>query len=71
MQRGEMREFLAECILEILEDGEGEQRLSNGEVADALFWALDEIVNTDARWDVIKRKVDELEGGGDEEEDDC
>lgn len=47
VERGELQELLADCIMALSKDGAGDtDRMSNGLICDALFYALDKMANT-------------------------
>ena len=57
LQRGELEELLADCVVQIgLDDG---GRLSNGDVVDALFIALGHLPIDDIAAAKIRRVIEE------------
>lgn len=54
--RGDLVALLADCVNSVTVDND---RLSNGDVADALLGALDMIVTTDEQWASLKAVIDE------------
>ena len=59
LRRGEMEELLACCVLGVTEGRASRDRLSNGDVCDALAAALDLIVQEEAAVKVVREVMDE------------